>query len=88
MPATVGASQDPNFLFDIDSVLPDDRRTYRYPGSLTTPPCSRGVKWLLIKTPVQMAPSQAGLFQSIIGYNARYTQPLHGREVLEDANRD
>ena len=55
---------------------------------MTTPPCSQGVKWLLIKTPVQVAPSQAGMFQSIIGYNARYTQPLHGREVLEDAARD
>ena len=88
MPATAGASENPNFLFDIDTVLPEDRRTFRYSGALTTPPCSEQVQWLLIKAPGTVAPSQAGMFHSIIGYNARYTQPVHGREVLEDSSVD
>ena len=43
---------------------------------------------MLLQTPVEIASSQGELFRSIIGYNARYVQPLHGREVVEDSSMD
>ena len=85
-PVTPGSTKDPNLFFGINTVRPGDQRTFRYPGSLTIPPCSEEVKWLLLQTPVEIAPSQAEMFRSIVGYNARYVQPLHGREVLEDSS--
>ena len=88
LPVTPDSAKGPNMFFDINTLLPEDRRTFRYPGSLTTPPCSEEVRWLLLQDPVEIAPSQAEMFRSIIGYNARYTQPLHGREVLEDISID
>ena len=88
MPATAGEVRNPEALFNVDSLLPDDRRTFRYPGSLTTPPCSEGVKWLLMKTSVEVSSTQVQVFKDVVGYNARYVQPLHGREVLEDISID
>ena len=70
--------------FDVDELLPTDRRTFRFNGSLTTPPCSEGVKWYVLMVPIQVSASQVSLFIDIIGENARPVQPLNGRRVLED----
>ena len=88
MPATTGEVRNPEAPFNVESLLPEDRRTFRYPGSLTTPPCSQGVKWLLMTNSVEVSSSQVQVFKDVVGYNARYTQPLHGREVLEDISID
>ena len=88
MPATTGEVRNPEAPFNVESLLPDDRRTFRYPGSLTKPPCSEGVKWLLMQTPMEVSSSQVQVFKDVVGYNARYVQPLHGREVLEDISID
>ena len=58
--------------------------TYRYNGSLTTPPCSEGVKWIMLTTPVEMSQSQIAAFKAIIYGNNRPVQPLNGRELLLD----
>ena len=58
--------------------------TYRYNGSLTTPPCSEGVKWIVLTTPVEMSESQIAAFKAIIYGNNRPVQPLNGRELLLD----
>ena len=57
-------------------------------GSLTTPTCSEGVKWLLMKTSVEVSSAQVQVFGDVVGYNVRYTETLHGREVLEDISID
>ena len=88
MPPTAGAVREPGILFNVNDLLPDDRTTYRYSGSLTTPPCSESVQWMVLKNPVQVSAQQAQLFEDAVGYNSRYTQPLHGREVLEDISMD
>ena len=63
-------------------LLPDTKRTYRYNGSLTTPPCSEGVKWLVMTTPIEMSESQIAAFRAIIHDNNRPVQPLNGRKLL------
>ena len=71
-----------------ESLLPSSRLSYRYDGSLTTPPCSEGVKWLVLKTPVQMSESQIDAFRTVIDGNARPVQPLNGRRILTDIGPD
>ena len=66
------------------TLLPKDRRAYRYSGSLTTPPCSEGVNWLLLANPIQMSNEQIAAFRTIFPLNARPVQPLHDRPVLVD----
>jgi carbonic anhydrase len=66
-----------------DTLLPQERTYYRYNGSLTTPPCSEGVQWLLMNTPVQLADAQVSAFQQIIHENARPIQAINERSFLE-----
>ena len=57
---------------------------YRYNGSLTTPPCSEGVTWLVMKAPAEVSTSQLKQFQDVIGTpNSRPIQPLNSRMILE-----
>ncbi len=71
-----------------DELLPSTRHTYRYEGSLTTPPCSEGVKWFIITTPIEMSESQILAFETIMQGNSRPVQPLNGRELLVDVEAD
>ena len=57
---------------------------YHYDGSLTTPPCSEGVTWIVLKTPIQMSEAQIAAFKAIIHDNNRPVQPLNGRKLLID----
>ena len=57
-------------------------RYYRYSGSLTTPPCSENVTWLVLKQPVEISKSQRDRFLQVIGTNARPVQPLNQRRLL------
>lgn len=67
-----------------DDLLPIDRRSYQYSGSLTTPPCSEGVKWFILATPVEMSPEQIDAFKIIYKNNYRPVQALNARRVLLD----
>jgi carbonic anhydrase len=70
---------------DPESLLPRDRQTYRYPGSLTTPPCTEGVKWFVFDEPIQMSAAQIEAVRSIIGTTNRPVQPLGNRRLLLDS---
>lgn len=63
-------------------LLPSSKNTYRYDGSLTTPPCSEGVKWIVMTTPIEMSHSQIAAFKAIFDGNNRPVQPLNDRELL------
>ncbi len=69
---------------DVDALLPEDRTTYRYDGSLTTPPCTEGVKWLVLANPVALSTEQIAAFRAIVKDNNRPTQPLNGRKIATD----
>jgi carbonic anhydrase len=74
-----------NVKVDVDRLLPASRASYRYDGSLTTPPCSEGVRWIVMSTPIQLSSGQIKAFTDIIRGNNRPTQPLNGRLVLTDS---
>ena len=68
---------------DPAGLLPEDRRYYTYMGSLSTPPCSEGVRWMVMKTPVHVSPEQLQIFARLYPMNARPVQPLHERLIKE-----
>lgn len=68
---------------DVNALLPAERGYYSFKGSLTTPPCSEGVTWYVLKQPVAVSARQIAEFSKIYPHNARPTQPLNGRVVLE-----
>ena len=68
---------------DLNALLPTDRRYYTYMGSLSEPPCSEGVLWMVMKTPVQVSPEQIGIFSRLYPMNARPVQSASGRLIKE-----
>jgi carbonic anhydrase len=68
---------------DVSALLPNDRRYYTYMGSLTTPPCSEGVLWMVMKAPVQISPEQLAIFTRLYPMNARPIQAQRGRLIKE-----
>jgi carbonic anhydrase len=65
-----------------DDLLPRDRSYYLYSGSLTTPPCSEGVRWFVLQSPRGVSAKQVKAFAKLAGTNAREPQPIHSRLVL------
>jgi carbonic anhydrase len=68
---------------DLNGILPTNRRYYAYTGSLTTPPCSQGLKWLLLKGKVNVSAAQVTAISAKHGKNNRPLQPIGNRIVLE-----
>jgi carbonic anhydrase len=66
--------------FNPENLLPPSKTYYHYMGSLTTPPCSEGVNWNVMNTPVEMSKEQIEKFRAIYANNARPVQALHGRK--------
>lgn len=69
---------------DLAALFPSDKHYYRFSGSLTTPPCTEGVRWLVMKQTVTLSEDQLKQFQQQLKQsNNRPLQPLHGRVVVE-----
>lgn len=68
---------------DLGALLPADKGYYAFKGSLTTPPCSEGVSWMVLKQPVRLGAEQIKAFRRLYNANARPIQPLNGRVVQE-----
>lgn len=73
----------PDTSVQAHDLLPSKLGYYAFPGSLTTPPCTEGVQWFVLKTPVELSAAQIGRFAKLYPNNARPLQPLHGRRVME-----
>ena len=71
----------PAGIIDMNELLPKDQRYYQFIGSLTTPPCTEGVLWMVLKQPTQISKDQLRLFQQLFPNNARPVQPVNGRPV-------
>jgi len=84
LPAEKSDVQTYNVNFDINNFLPTDKGYYSLMGSLTTPPCTEGVKWFVLKTPVEATQAQIDkLISTMPKNNNRPVQPLNGREIKE-----
>ncbi len=70
-----------DITIDATALLPEDRSYFAYSGSLTTPPCSESVSWMVLKTPVEVSGDQVAVLASLVGNNARPVQALNGRTV-------
>jgi carbonic anhydrase len=68
---------------DLGALLPTERSYFTYMGSLTTPPCSEGVLWMVMKSPVQVSVEQIGIFSRLYPMNARPVQSASGRLIKE-----
>lgn len=66
--------------FSPDRILPAQGFYYSYRGSLTTPPCSEEVRWIVMKQPIEMSSRQLASLSNIMGSNARPVQALNGRK--------
>jgi carbonic anhydrase len=70
-------------MVDVNALLPEARTYFTYIGSLTTPPCTEGVQWVVLKTPVEVSPDQVAVFGKLYSMNARPLQPARGRLIKE-----
>ena len=68
---------------DATQLLPKNRSYYTYSGSLTTPPCSENVTWVVMVNPMTVSKEQIEAFARLYPANARPVQPLDGRTVME-----
>lgn len=78
-----GEVMPPAQMLDTTRLLPDDRRYFAFMGSLTTPPCSEDVLWLVLKTPQALSVEQLSILQRLYTPNARPVQPGFGRIIKE-----
>lgn len=83
LPLEKGEEQPASQPVDLNELLPDDRGYYTYMGSLTTPPCSEGVLWMVMRQPVQVSQAQIDIFSRLYPMNARPVQAASGRLIKQ-----
>jgi carbonic anhydrase len=83
MPAKEGPAVKADAAIDPGKLLPAGRAYYQYAGSLTTPPCSEVVNWLLLREPISVAKADIDAFAKLYPMNARPAQKANRRFVLQ-----
>ncbi|MCK6434240.1 MAG: carbonic anhydrase [Aquabacterium sp.] len=83
LPLEKGEELPARLPIDLNQLLPESRRYYTYMGSLTTPPCSEGVLWMVMQQPVPISPEQIGVFAHLYPMNARPIQSASGRLIKQ-----
>ncbi len=84
MPQQVGSQLTLSKSVNVADLLPHDRSYYRFAGSLTTPPCTENVRWLVLKKPMTASKAQIEQFAKLMGHpNNRPVQPLGARQIVE-----
>lgn len=68
---------------ELINFLPSKKEAYNYIGSLTTPPCTEGVQWIIFEEPIELSETQIAAFKNLFGHNNRPIQPLNDRENLK-----
>ena len=84
MPAEAGKKTGMASQVRADHLMPENKEYYRFNGSLTTPPCTEGVLWLVMKNPVSVSEAQVKQLAEALGHpNNRPVQPVNARPVLQ-----
>lgn len=80
---TLARSVDPSDM-SLTDILPTHIRHFSYSDSLTTPPCTEGVQWVILEEPILISQQDVDQFVHIIGHHARPIQPLGNRQIEEN----
>jgi carbonic anhydrase len=83
LPLEKGEEVPARASLDLNALLPAERSYFTYMGSLTTPPCSEGVLWMVMKQPVPISAEQIGIFARLYPMNARPIQSAGGRLIKQ-----
>lgn len=84
MPQQAGEENELSSSLSAEAILPSDRDYYRFNGSLTTPPCTEGVRWLVMKQPITASKEQIERFEEAMHEpNNRPLQPVNARPILQ-----
>jgi carbonic anhydrase len=81
LPAQAGEENATNPSVDPAVLLPASKSYFAYSGSLTTPPCTEGVRWNVLSTPIEASPEQIAALTAALGTTNREVQPLNTRSV-------
>lgn len=80
-PTHIEEHAHPNKRCDLLHLIPEDHHVFHYSGSLTTPPCSEGVEWMVMQNPIELSKAQIKQFKKLYNGNNRPIQKLDGRQV-------
>lgn len=86
LPAEAETTVDTDITLNLTDLLPAETTFTTYSGSLTTPPCSEGVRWLVLDEPVALTDAEIEAFAALFELNARPVQPLNDRDLLHDVD--
>jgi carbonic anhydrase len=82
LPTKAGQKEKVSDLVNPGGLLPADRGYWTFMGSLTTPPCTEGVRWFVFEQPVSISRFQLQSFAGWFPMNTRPLQDAHGRKIL------
>lgn len=71
-----------NLKLNLSAMLPSNKNYYTFTGSLTTPPCTENVQWIVLKQAISLSSNQIKAFKNQYAFNARPVQALHERQIL------
>jgi carbonic anhydrase len=80
-----GAASLESIEIQVAGLLPEIRHSYQYDGSLTTPPCTEGVRWFVLAEGIEASEAQLAAFEAVTQPNNRPVQPVNGRMVRIDS---
>lgn len=81
MPKESGNHNKVDATLNAAELLPSNHSYYNYSGSLTTPPCSEGVNWMVMQTPIEVSAEQVAAFTGIFAKSVRPVQPRNDRLI-------
>ncbi len=87
MPKAANEVTTSDVTVNAGNLLPVDQTVIRYAGSLTTPPCSEGVKWHVMTSPIEASKEQVEKFLSTVPANNRPLQPLNDRSFKKHEHK-
>ena len=81
IPANAGDKKDLKGKINVSKLMPGNKSYYNYSGSLTTPPCSEGVNWMVLKNTMDVSADQVAAFTKLFPHSVRPVQPLNDRAI-------
>jgi len=81
LPMTTGATEKITDMVNPGGLLPHDHGYWTYMGSLTTPPCTEGVRWFVLEQELSLSRDQLNAFTALFKINSRPLQDPHDRRI-------